>query len=251
MRKSEPPIVVSIPGNAGGAKGWRFETACGRYTALHREDSVRDNCFRHASLGRRAVPVGQVRKRPAFRGSGRRESMDLYAHPIGNDSNSEPDGVTRQVRFCEEPGTNRRMGEIAWHRRETRRQTENTNFSLSDGKNPAALIIVPASARPSRAGGGVSRTRDAPTRCRPANASTSGFLAAIIKAGAHRGRRPLPRGTAYQASAGRSRSCSSALSRSISARAASLAWRSASCACRAASLAWRSASCACRAASLA
>jgi hypothetical protein len=42
-RKSEPPIVVSIPGNAGGAKGWRFETACDRYTALHREDSVRDN----------------------------------------------------------------------------------------------------------------------------------------------------------------------------------------------------------------
>jgi len=29
------------------------------------------------------------------------------------------------------------MGEIAWHRRETRRQTENTNFTLSGGKNPA------------------------------------------------------------------------------------------------------------------
>jgi hypothetical protein len=27
-----------------------------------------------------------------------------------------------QVRFCEEPGTNSRMAEIAWHRRETRRQ---------------------------------------------------------------------------------------------------------------------------------
>jgi hypothetical protein len=37
-------------------------------------------------------------------------------------SSWEPDGVTLQVRFCEEPGTNRRMAEILWHRRETRRQ---------------------------------------------------------------------------------------------------------------------------------
>ncbi len=29
------------------------------------------------------------------------------------------------------------MAEIMWHRRETRRQTENTNISLTDGKNPA------------------------------------------------------------------------------------------------------------------
>jgi len=32
---------------------------------------------------------------------------------------------------------NRRMVEILWHRRETRRQTENTNFCLNDGKAPA------------------------------------------------------------------------------------------------------------------
>jgi len=93
------------------------------------------------------VPLGQARKRPAFRGSGRRESMGLCAHPIGNDSNWEPDGVTLQVRFCEEPGTNRRMGEIAWHRRETRRQTENTNFSLSDGKNLAYSPVLTCAGR--------------------------------------------------------------------------------------------------------
>ena len=123
--------VVSIPGNAGGAKGWRFETACDRYTALHREDSVRGNLFTRASLGRRAGARGQARKRPAFRGNGRRESMGFYAHPIGDDSSWEPDGVTLQVRFCEEPGTNCRMAEILWHRRETRRQTEKTNFGLT------------------------------------------------------------------------------------------------------------------------
>ncbi len=53
------------------------------------------------------------------------------------DSSWEPDGVTLQVRFCEEPGTNRRMAEIMWHRRKTRRQTENTNISLTDGEDPA------------------------------------------------------------------------------------------------------------------
>jgi hypothetical protein len=67
--------------------------------------------------------------------------MGLCAYPIGNDSNWEPDGVTLQVRFCEEPGTNRLMAEIMWHRRETRRQTENTNISLTDGKNPAYSLI--------------------------------------------------------------------------------------------------------------
>ena len=61
----------------------------------------------------------------------------MITHPIEDAPNWEPDGVTLQVRFCEEPGTNGRMGEIAWHRRETRRQTENTNISLSGGKNPA------------------------------------------------------------------------------------------------------------------
>ena len=54
-----------------------------------------------------------------------------------NDSTWEPDGVTRQVRFGEEPGPNRRMAEISWHRRETRRQTENTNVCLNGGKVPA------------------------------------------------------------------------------------------------------------------
>jgi hypothetical protein len=39
--KSEPPIRALTPGNAGRAQGWRFETACCGYTALHREDSVR------------------------------------------------------------------------------------------------------------------------------------------------------------------------------------------------------------------
>ncbi len=68
------------------------------------------------------VPWGQARKRPAFRDSGRRESMGFYAHPIGDDLNWEPDGATLQVRFCEDPGTNCRMAEIVWHRRETRRQ---------------------------------------------------------------------------------------------------------------------------------
>jgi hypothetical protein len=29
------------------------------------------------------------------------------------------------------------MAEILWHRRETRRQTENTNFGLNGGKAPA------------------------------------------------------------------------------------------------------------------
>jgi hypothetical protein len=59
------------------------------------------------------------------------------SHSFVDDSNWEPDGVTLQVRFCEEPGTNRHMAEISWHRRETRRQTEKTNFRLAVGKNPA------------------------------------------------------------------------------------------------------------------
>ena len=41
--KSEPSIVASMPGNAGGAKGWRFETMRDRYAALRREDSARDH----------------------------------------------------------------------------------------------------------------------------------------------------------------------------------------------------------------
>jgi len=42
-RKSESSIVASIPGNAGGVKGRRFETTQERHTALRREDSDRDN----------------------------------------------------------------------------------------------------------------------------------------------------------------------------------------------------------------
>jgi hypothetical protein len=121
-RKSEPPIVVSIPGNAGGAKGWRFEITCGRYTSLHREDSVRDNSFCAFHSVGVLVPPGQARKRRTILDVWRLELMSPWARPTGEDSNWEPDGVTLQVRFCEEPGTNRRMAEIAWHRRETRRQ---------------------------------------------------------------------------------------------------------------------------------
>ncbi len=47
--------------------------------------------------------------------------------------NEEPDVGKLLVRFCEGPRHNWCMVEISWHRRETRRQTENTNF------NPAAL----------------------------------------------------------------------------------------------------------------
>jgi hypothetical protein len=61
----------------------------------------------------------------------------MRTHPIEDAPNWEPDGVTLLVRFGEEPGTNGRMGEIAWHRRETRLQTENTNISLSGGNNPS------------------------------------------------------------------------------------------------------------------
>ena len=41
--KSEPSIRALTPGNAGRAKGWRFETTRERHTALRREDSDRDN----------------------------------------------------------------------------------------------------------------------------------------------------------------------------------------------------------------
>ena len=109
MRKSEPSIVVSIPGNAGGAKGWRFEITCGRYTALHSEDSVRDNIFCAFHLVGVPVPSGEARQRRASLDAWRLKVMGLWACQIEEDSNWEPDGVTLQVRFCEEPGTNRRM----------------------------------------------------------------------------------------------------------------------------------------------
>ena len=41
--------------------------------------------------------------------------------------NEEPDREKPFVRFCEGLRHNRCMAEIGWHRRETRRQTENTN----------------------------------------------------------------------------------------------------------------------------
>ena len=40
------------------------------------------------------------------------------------------------VRFCEGSGTTRAMGEILWHRRETRRKTEKTNVALQLGECP-------------------------------------------------------------------------------------------------------------------
>ena len=77
--------------------------------------------------GQRRAPLGRRCARSRW----------TRVHPIEEAPNWEPNGVTRQVRFSEEPGTNGRMGERAWHRRETRRQTENTSISLSGGKNPA------------------------------------------------------------------------------------------------------------------
>ena len=44
--------------------------------------------------------------------------------------NEEPDVGNLLVRFCEGLGYNWCMAEILWHRRETRRITENTNISL-------------------------------------------------------------------------------------------------------------------------
>ena len=48
----------------------------------------------------------------------------------------EPDVGKPLVRFCEGPGYNQCMAEILWHRRETRRQTENTNFGLKHRESP-------------------------------------------------------------------------------------------------------------------
>ena len=38
-------------------------------------------------------------------------------------------GTKLQVRFCEEPGTNRRMAEIGWHRRQTRRTQRKQTYA--------------------------------------------------------------------------------------------------------------------------
>ena len=48
----------------------------------------------------------------------------------------EPDVGNLLVRFCEGLGYNWCMAEILWHRRETRRQTANTNFSLQHRESP-------------------------------------------------------------------------------------------------------------------
>src|SRR2546426_11234508 len=63
--------------------------------------------------------------------------------------NEEPDMGKPFVRFCEGLRHNWCMAEILWHRRETRRQTENTNLtptasedlSLLD-KNSCSLALV-------------------------------------------------------------------------------------------------------------
>ena len=63
--------------------------------------------------------------------------------------NEEPDMGKPFVRFCEGLRHNWGMAEILWHRRETRRQTENTNvtptapedLSLLD-KNSCSLSLV-------------------------------------------------------------------------------------------------------------
>ena len=51
--------------------------------------------------------------------------------------NEEPDVRKTLVRFREGLGLNWCMVEIKWHRRETRRQTENTNFDLQHWEAPA------------------------------------------------------------------------------------------------------------------
>ena len=46
------------------------------------------------------------------------------------------------VRFCEGPGNNCDMDEILWHRRESRRQTENTNLVLQSWESPAYSKMI-------------------------------------------------------------------------------------------------------------
>ncbi len=45
------------------------------------------------------------------------------------------------VRFCAGLGNNSGTDEILWHRRETRRQTEKTNFILKAGGGPSLLEL--------------------------------------------------------------------------------------------------------------
>ncbi len=46
------------------------------------------------------------------------------------------------VRFCEGLGNNSGTDEILWHRRETRRQTEKTNFILKARGGPSLLELL-------------------------------------------------------------------------------------------------------------
>src|SRR6266446_7206380 len=71
--------------------------------------------------------------------------------------NEEPDVGKPLVRFCEGLRRNWCMAEIVWHRRETRRQTENTNvmpialeglFLLDKNSCGLALIIFQQSPEP-------------------------------------------------------------------------------------------------------
>jgi hypothetical protein len=48
------------------------------------------------------------------------------------------------VRFCEGLGNNSGTDEILWHRRETRRRTEKTNFILKVRGGPSLLESVQA-----------------------------------------------------------------------------------------------------------
>jgi hypothetical protein len=48
------------------------------------------------------------------------------------------------VRFQEGPENNSDMGEILWHRRESRRQTEKTNITLQSLETPVYSNLRPA-----------------------------------------------------------------------------------------------------------
>ena len=86
------------------------------------------------------LPMGRcagsspLRRMPSV---GSRQGAGSLPCSTAKGSGWEPDGVTLQVRFCEEPGTNRRMAEILRHRRETRRQSDKANVCLNVGKEPA------------------------------------------------------------------------------------------------------------------
>ena len=59
--------------------------------------------------------------------------------------NEEPDVGKLLVRFCEGLRHNWCMAEILWHRRETRRKTENTNFTPVALEGLSLLDVLPGS----------------------------------------------------------------------------------------------------------